>query len=206
MDTTTTLRITKLGLRGLIATGAALVVLLALGATQSSAATATPCWKLVLNDWLVDGRIDKVYPSHCYGEAQKHLGEDAKVYSSLPADLRRGLLASLAQGKKQAQQQEADGQTGTNPSGAGAPPGGSDGNGPSNPSGGSGGDKAGFLTRAIRAIGPSDATSIPTPLLVLGGLAILLLLAALASWLARRYQSRRLRPAPATPPPSPKRP
>jgi hypothetical protein len=199
MDTTTTLTITKLGLRSLLAIGAATIAFLALGAAP--AAAATPCWKLVLNDWLPDGRIDNIYPSHCYSEAQKHLGEDAKIYSSLPADLRRGLLLSLAQGKEKAKEQEA-GQTSTDQSGGGAPPGGGGGSGGNSGGGNSGGSgsNSGFVRDAIRSVGPSDATTIPTPLLVLGGLAILLLLAALASWLARRYQARRLKPAPATQP------
>jgi len=40
---------------------------------------------------------------------------------------------------------------------------------------------------------------------VLAGLALLLLLAAGATWFARRLQSRRVTPAPATAPASPKR-
>jgi hypothetical protein len=213
MDTTTR-GITKLWLSGLLAAGAAALALMTLGAAP--AAAATPCWKLVLNDWLPDGRIDKIYPSHCYSDAQKHLGEDAKIYSSLPADLRRGLLLSLAQGKKKAKQQETGGQTTTSTSTGGAlPPGNGGGNGGNGGgSGGTGssggtssgsGQNSGFVTKAIRSVGPSDATTIPTPLLVLGGLAILLLVAALGSWLARRYHARRLKPAPVTPPPRPDR-
>ena len=64
--------------------------------------------------------------------------------------------------------------------------------------------REGFLTRAIDSIGPSNASSIPLPLLVLGGVALLLLAAGAASFLARRIQSRRVQVAPAPAPP-PKR-
>ena len=46
-------------------------------------------------------------------------------------------------------------------------------------------------------LGVHDATSIPLPLIVLGALAVLLALAALFTWLARRIQTRRIQPAPA---------
>jgi len=56
-----------------------------------------------------------------------------------------------------------------------------------------------------RAIGPSDATSVPIPLLVLAGVAVLLMLAGAAGFVSRRLQSRRV-PLPARAiPPAPRR-
>ena len=83
---------------------------------------------------------------------------------------------------------------------SGGPGGGSNsGGGGGNPSGGSsaGRHSQGLLGDVAKAIGPGNAQSIPLPLLVLGGLALLLLLTAAATWLARRLQARRVTPAPA---------
>jgi len=83
------------GLRALFTLAALAVSGLALGA--SSASAATPCWKQVLNDWFVDGRIDHTYPIACYTQAQQHLGEDAVNYSGAPDDIHRALLAAIRQ-------------------------------------------------------------------------------------------------------------
>src|SRR5437870_326786 len=83
------------GLRVVLALAALSLAGLALGA--SSASAATPCWKQVLNDWFVDGRIDNTYPIACYTQAQQHLGEDAVNYSGAPDDIHRALLAAIRQ-------------------------------------------------------------------------------------------------------------
>jgi cobalamin biosynthesis Mg chelatase CobN len=195
----------------------AAILTASLVAGTSSAGAATPCWKLVLNDWFVDGRIDNTYPLKCYTEAQKHVNEDAKQYSTVQQDIQRALLAAVRRGNTQkggkttstsgGTQQTTTSSSGT-PGGPGKnpPPGGSTSPsvtpGSSSPSSGHG---KGFITRVIDKIGPSNAESVPTPLLVLAGIAILLLLAAGGSWFARRYQARRLRPAPVSEPPPPDR-
>ena len=69
-----------------------------------------------------------------------------------------------------------------------------------NDSGGASGNKhEGFFTRIARALGPDTADSIPVPLLILGGLAFLLMAAALVSFIARRVQAKRTA---ADPPPT----
>src|ERR671924_350462 len=55
----------------------------------------------------------------------------------------------------------------------------------------------GLISRLIDKIGPSNADSVPLPLLVLAGIAFLLLAAAGGSFVARRIQARRVMPAPA---------
>jgi hypothetical protein len=162
-----------------------------LGVAAPAASAKTPCWKQLINDWY-DGRIDKSYPVHCYREAQRHVPTDAQAYSSLPEDLDRALQATLT---------------------AGGP---GDGAGPNTPvpAGGAGrsikpknspttavagSDDKGLLD----AFRPSNADSVPIPLLVLAGLALLLLAAAAASFIARRVQGRRV---PASIPPSSRRP
>ena len=66
---------------------------LALGAgavRPAPAQAATPCWKLLLNDWY-DGRIDQTYSVHCYKDALKHLPADVQTYSSAHDDILRAL-------------------------------------------------------------------------------------------------------------------
>ena len=63
----------------------------------------------------------------------------------------------------------------------------------------------GFFKSLGDRLGPGNAQSIPLPLIVLAGLALLLLLAAGATWFARRLQARRVTPATATAPAGPKR-
>jgi hypothetical protein len=202
---TKTTRTGTRSLRAFLAVLALAVAGLALGAAP--AAAATPCWKQVLNDWFVDGRIDGTYPVQCYTEAQQHLGEDAVNYSGAPGDIQRALLAAIRQDR-------GSGSRGDPPA-TGATGGSTGGSGPTADGGTSSPDttsssppvkRKGPVQRAIDWVGPSNAESIPVPLLVLAGIALLLLAAAGASFAARRVQARRVRPAPAPAPGPPDQP
>jgi hypothetical protein len=166
-------------------------------AAAAPAATAAPtskCWLQVVNDWLDNNRVDGVYAIPCYTQAIQHLSAypDVQNYSSATDDIQRALLAAIRQDR------------GNGP-GAGAGPTGGPGNsGPSSGAGpgggGGGGGGGGNGGGLLGAVHPSDAQSIPLPLLVLGGLALLLLAAAGATLLARRIQARRMTPVPARSP------
>jgi hypothetical protein len=175
----------------------------ALAVSAPSASAATPCWKQVLGDWFVDGRIDNTYPIACYTQAQQHLGEDAKSYSGAPDDIHRALLAAIRQDRGGRGGSSGGNLGGGGPITGGGGPitgGGERGGGNGTPSGTSTpATHKGPIQRAIDWIGPSNAESIPLPLLILAGIAFLLLAAAAASFVARRIQARRLRPAPAPP-------
>jgi hypothetical protein len=166
---------------------AALAAVFAFGAAP--AAAKEPCWRALFVDYG-DGRIDKTYPIRCYRDAVKHLGEDQEIYGSARDDIRRALMAALGS------MRDKDVTIGPNTD---VPP------GPGTRGGnGSGGNKhdESFFDRVLHAIGPSNADSVPLPLLILAGLAMLLLAAAAASLIARRIQARRAaRPAPSPPPP-----
>jgi hypothetical protein len=151
----------------LVAVGAAV---LALG-VAAPAGAATPCWRALINDWY-DGRIDYTYPTSCYTEAIQHLPQDVDTYSSAKEDIRRALLARIQHG------QEPPTYTGQGPTGGS----------------GSGGGSKGIITRAIEWLGPSNASAVPLPLLILAGVAFMLLAAAGGSFISRRLQSRRLPP------------
>jgi hypothetical protein len=168
-------------------------LVLALG-TASPAAAATPCWKAVINDWF-DGRIDKTYPPACYTQALKHLPRDVDIYSSAPDDIRRAQLAALAL-RKGDNNEPPTSEPSRSIESAGSP------SEPTQkkeePSESTTTQKEeqskGLVLKAIEFVGPSDAASVPLPLLILAGVAFLLLAAAGGSFVNRRLQERRLPP------------
>jgi len=170
-------------------------------AAPAATATATSaCWLAVVNDWLDNNRVDGVYAIPCYTQAIQHLSSypDVQNYSSATDDIQRALLAAIRQDR------------GNGP-GAGPGPGDPGGSGTGGASGGgsgggtSSGGGTGGSGGVLGSFSPSDAQSIPLPLLVLGGLALLLLAAAGATLVARRVQARRVAPAPAGAPAADKR-
>src|SRR5262245_55661392 len=144
----------------------------------ASSAFAKPCWQRLIDDWY-DGRIDLVYPRKCIQKALENAPEDIRSYSDLQSDMTRYLqdsarntprrsstAADPKQGrdaaKKRLEQAQANSSSSDDDRQHAAPAGGSD-------------DPQGPIGRGLRAIGPSDSTSVPVPLLALGGLALLLL-------------------------------
>jgi hypothetical protein len=161
-------------------------------------ATAAPksCADDVISDWYGDGRVDKVFPLPCYQQAIRSLPVDVLDYSNAKQDILRA-LAFARKGKndpgptggKETTSDEPDPQpteeptdpvtkpepttstpTPTTPSHPGPP------------------DTGSEVAGQVDTSGPS---SLPIPLLVLGGLALLLLAAGGAGYLSRRAQARR---------------
>jgi hypothetical protein len=164
------------------------------------AAAKDPCWKTLIDDWY-DGRIDSVYPVACYRAALEHMPEDVAQYSSLGDDINRALQAAIAA------QGSDGGSNGSSTNGSpdpGDPTSGVKGTtapanstfygGPTSERSGAlvaGRDVGGPVPSAIDAIGPGSADSVPVPLIVLGGLSILLLSLGAAGFATRRMQARR---------------
>jgi hypothetical protein len=165
-------------LKTLFTAAAVALSFLTLGAAP--AAAATPCWKLVINDWY-DGRIDHTYPVACYEEAIRHLPEDVRDYTGASDEISRAMFAAIHQDR------------GDGPDGGGTAA-------AQFTSTGSDGAPKGFIERLLDDLGPSNASSIPLPLLVLAGIALLLLTAAAGSYVAKWIQARRMTPATATAP------
>jgi hypothetical protein len=158
-------------------------------ADEAQARIESKCSAALIHDWYVDGRIDHTYQVHCYREALRAIPEDQIIYGTLREDLTRA-LQSVIRGHSG----KVEGTVPVPPTGGGG--------GPGDPTSGAVKDKhAGWITRLARRLGPNTADSIPVPLLVLGGLALLLMAAAGVSFLARRVQARRAAPDP--PPPGP---
>src|SRR5437016_2503995 len=63
-------------------------------AAKKHSSSAQPCWSTLINDWY-DGRIDSVYPVHCYREALNHLPTDVETYSSARDDINRALQYAI---------------------------------------------------------------------------------------------------------------
>jgi len=161
----------------------AFVAAAALGAAVHAprAEAATPCWKLLLNDWY-DGRIDQTYAVHCYREAIKHLPTDVQTYSSAHDDILRALQSAIAKQKKL--HKAVGSNTPVPPQSGGSTSGGSGGSSGGEPGRSSGGGLAGQVS--------SDSpSSVPTPLIVLGVLALVLVAAGGAGLIAKRIQARR---------------
>jgi hypothetical protein len=177
----------------------ALLAVALLAAAARPAAAATPCWKALLNDWY-DGRIDQTYASHCYTQAIHHLPSDVQTYSSAREDILRALQSAKSRARKAGHKVGPNTLIGPARGGGGGG-GGSGGTGTTG--GGSGGSPGPAGTDANRHKGlakvadklnPGDASSLPVPLLVLGGLALLLVAAGAAGLVFKRLQARRTEP------------
>jgi cobalamin biosynthesis Mg chelatase CobN len=196
-------------LRVLMVTAALLVPLA--GVAAPTAVGVAPCWVALLNDWY-DGRIDSIYEIHCYQEAIDHLPQDVQVYSSARDDIDRALQLAIAHEKnssapkptithvnstptktvtatttktttttpKPAKTTATTATTETEPDGT-------TGNQPD----------TGPVPSALDSSSPGGATSFPLPLLILGGLALLLLAAGVVGLIVRRMQGRGGPPNPA---------
>jgi hypothetical protein len=177
-----------------IARAAVLALLtLAVVAVASPAAAATSCGKKVVDDWYADGRVDGTYPFHCYDDAIEILPRDVRDYSSAKEDIERALQARMrgdepppaTSDPTPGDEKQETTPTDTTPAGPADPPTTTPSDKPGDPGGG---------TEAGGPVDTASADSVPVPLLVLGGLALLLVAAGSAGYLTRRLQARRIPP------------
>jgi len=161
-----------------------------LAVSAAPAAAKTPCWKLLLNDWY-DGAISNTYPIPCYQQAIDHLPTDVDVYSSAREDIQRALQQAIAN-------QHKTGTTVTNITPVTTPPATTASPSTTRPRTTTPAPvtttvkkkKKGPISSAIKDLTPGGADSFPLPLLILGFLAVLLVLAGLGGMAWRRYQGR----------------
>lgn len=170
--------------KAVLCTAVLALVLLAGSVARPAAAAHKPaCWQVLLNDWY-DGRIDGTYPIHCYRDALKHLPSDVSTYSSARDDIERALqsarIAARRAGKTLSPNTLLRPSTkGSKATNAGnvvsiAAPKGRRGQG------------------GIQSVADSGSpSSVPLPLLILGGLALALVAAGAAGLGWRRYQGRK---------------
>jgi hypothetical protein len=154
---------------------AGLLLLLVLGAVlggilltrdASSAESASPCWKQVIQDWYDNGRLEGTYEPACYTEARKRIPEDIRVYSDLDDQLSRERLAA---GRRLASRgRTSDGSRST-----------------------AGDVRGGPIGAAFEKTSPQNADSLPVPVLILAGLAFAMVAAASAGLVAKRARAGR---------------
>jgi hypothetical protein len=161
------------------------------GGTAAPASAGTPCWKTLINDWF-DGKIDHVYPRHCYTEAIAHLPTDIQTYSNAADEIHAAMLAAIRHDKNNGGGSGGNNGSGTPTAGATADRAPQSVAAPASTEP----EKKGVILRAIEWLGPSDAGAVPLPLLILAGVAFLLLALAGGSLLNRHLQTRRLQPPP----------
>ena len=137
------------------------------------AAAKTACWRQILNEWVDNRQIASTYPIHCYGEAIQHVPEDLRVYTDVEQDINAARqLAVRSQNLREPQVGGGPGEAERR----------------SDPN-------ADLFTKGFDKLGPNNADSMPLPLLILGGLALLLIAAGGAGLISRRIRGRRV-PAP----------
>ena len=152
---------------------AAVLGLAALSVGAPAAAAKTACWRQILNDWVDNRQVSTTYPLRCYREAIGHVPEDLLFYT----DIEQDILA--------ARQQAVRSQNLREPA----------------VSGGSGAAQrrqnpnADLFAQGFDKLGPNNADSMPLPLIILGGLALLLVAAGAVGLVSRRFRTRRI-PAP----------
>jgi hypothetical protein len=151
----------------------------------SATAQQKPCADQVVSDWYDDGRVDKIYPFECYRQAIKSLPPDVIDYSNAKEEIGRA-LAFAKQGKPDPGGEDptpATTPTGTQATGTGTNATETTGTETTGTETGTDPTATGTSETPTDTSGPS---SVPVPLIVLGGLAILLLAAGSAGYLRRR--------------------
>jgi hypothetical protein len=182
----------------LLTLAAALAALLVVA---TPALAAKSCGRAVIDDWYDDGRVDGTYAIHCYSDAIDILPRDVRDYSSAKEDIQRAL-----QNRKRG---EPAPPARTDPSPESPSP--SDPNDPDAPVSspgddpddntettgtppGSGPDDGDGENEVASPVDTESASSVPIPLLILAGLALLLVAGGSAGYLIRRVQARRAPP------------
>ena len=163
---------------------------------SSHSASAIPCWKRLLNDWY-DGTINNTYPIPCYQQAVNHLPADLRIYGSARDDILAARQAAERHRSAPPEQGHpivstptsttttttatltTNGTTTTTttvavvPISTTTPP-----------------KKSSGIGGALDKLNPGNPDSFPLPLLILGALAILLVIAGGAGMLWQRSHPR----------------
>ena len=142
-------------------------LLLALGLVLAVPATAmADCGTTIINDYLKDGTINGTYSQACFQQALGEIPTDADIYT----DIRASITAAMtrAGGGTTSGGGATDGTTDTS---AAAPGGSTDG---------------GVVGQALNGIGPKQADQVPMPVIILGVLFLVLILAGIGGVIAQR--------------------
>ena len=162
--------------RSAVILAALLLGALAVGAGSAAAAGKKNCADEIIADWYGDGRVDGTYPQQCYEQAIKKLPADVQDYSSAKDDIENARRLALQSGAKSSTTPSDPGSTGTTKTTTSPTS-----TGPSrsvDPGAGS----------ASGEVDSSNASSVPVPLIILAGLALLLIAAGAVGYFKRRSE------------------
>jgi len=137
--------------------------------TAPPASAKPACWKQIIDDWVDDGIIEGVYPLHCYGEAIRHVPNDLQQYT--------GIVDDINAARQRASRSRV--LFGTNP-----PPAQAEAN-PNDPD-------SSVYNSAIDKLGPTNSDSMPLPLLILAGLALIMVAAGAVGLASRHLKARKV--------------
>jgi len=144
----------------------------ALSLPASAAAKGSKCGQEIVADWFDNGRIDRLYPLHCYEEAIDAIPKDIRDYADAADVINRALQAALNghldPGNPHALRgngRPVDGGNGKDENGQGS-------------------------QQAAGNIDTSGPSSVPIPLLVLGGISLALLAAGALGYYSRRKHAQ----------------
>lgn len=170
-----------------------LFVLVLAAFAPTAANAAVPCRDRIYNDWYGDGKIATTYPLGCYRDALKHVPTDARTYSSLADDIRSAMQGAQSRLSGHAHVPTQVGKGG-GPTTTVEPTGNGNGHGPKpthttphDPTPPVVEPVSNTLPTATVAAGDTGSSSgVPVPLLVLGGLALVLVAVGCAGVVAKR--------------------
>ena len=151
------------------------LVVTALGAAAltfgtSPAAAQSSCWRQVINDWVKNDRVPATYPLHCYREAIAHVPNDLRQYSSIEEDILAARQQAARRGSRFLTGAGSQNQQSQNRD-----------------------PQSGLYNQAIDSLSPTNADSMPLPLLILAGLSLILMTAGGAGLVTKRVRARKVR-------------
>ena len=156
------------------ATAVCALVVTALGAAvlafgTSPAAAQSSCWRQVINDWVKNDRVPATYPLHCYRDAIAHVPNDLRQYSSIEEDILAARQQAARRGDRRPQVHVPSSQSQNRD------------------------PQSGLYNEAIDSLSPTNADSMPLPLLILAGLSLILMTAGGAGLVTKRVRARKVR-------------
>jgi len=154
-----------------------LLSLLVVFAVPATAHAAIPCRNKIFNDWYADGKIASTYSHACYVDALHHIPADAREYSNLGDDITAAMRAGVSRSEGKAVPKQVGHGFKTNNVLAAATTKSHD-------------PSLGEKTASSGGIA-SSSSSTPVPLLVLGGLALVLVAAGAIGGGVKYARSRR---------------
>jgi hypothetical protein len=133
------------------------------------AAAQTACWRQVINDWVKNDRVPATYPLHCYRQAIAHVPNDLRQYSSIEEDILAARQQAARRGSRFLTAAGSPNQQNQNRD-----------------------PQSGIYNQAIDSLSPTNADSMPLPLLILAGLSLILMTAGGAGLVTKRVRARKV--------------